>query len=937
MEIMATARELRSLWQQFYGPNAGYIMELYEQYLEDPYSVDEISRRLFQQWGPPPADLSAEDQAPRQETNTASLEVIRRGTELARNIREHGHLQAHLNPLDDKVPSSPLLRLETYGLSEQQLQQIPAHSLWPGCSPTLRTGWDAIQELYTLYTGTVAFEFSHVHNVEERQWLTDYVESHRVLQPLPLIDKRTVLRRLIAVDQFEKFLHHTFPGQKRFSIEGTDAMVPMLDRLIHLTATTTPIRNVVMGMAHRGRLNVLAHILGKPYADIFSEFHTSPNKELVPSAGSAGINYGWTGDVKYHLGARKIMQESNLVEMRLALANNPSHLEFVDPVVEGMARAIQDSRERPGSPVQDVDRALAILIHGDASFPGEGIVSETLNLSRLAAYNTGGTIHIIANNYLGFTAEPDQGRSTLYASDLAKGFEIPIVHVNGDDIEACLSVVEMAHAYRQNFHKDFLIDLLGYRRWGHNEGDDPVGTQPLLYQKIQSHPVPWQVYARRLQAEGIVSEKTVDDIIHSVEEDLRSIYQKMTRGEIQLTPRDTLPEEPVNPVPAAVSRELLQDINEELLRRPKGFQTYPKLDRILAKRKDALNTPRGIDWALAESLAMGTILAQGVPIRMTGQDSERGTFSQRHLILHDAKTGEKFCPLENMAHGQASFIVSNSPLSETGVLGFEYGYSTQATDAMVIWEAQFGDFANVAQVLFDQFIAPGRAKWMQSSGLVMLLPHGYEGQGPEHSSARLERFLELSADENWRVTIPTSAAQYFHLLRSQAAWIRERPRPLVVLTPKSLLRNPLAASDASELVQGRFQPLYMVPVTDPGKVTRLVLSAGKIGLEIAQALQDKNPSAENIALARLDQLYPFPFAELESMVSSLPNLREVFWVQEEPQNMGAWTYVATTLQYNVNGLPLTYVGRQPHSAPAEGFAQIHAIEQDRIINEAISR
>ena len=933
---MATARELRALWQEFYGPNAGYIMELYERYLQDPNSVDETSRHMFQQWSPPLSDIDTEEQISHPTMNQTSLEIIRRGTELARNIREYGHLQAHLNPLDEKVPFSPLLQLSTYQLTEAQLQQISADSLWPGCSKTLRTGWDAVQELYALYTGPVAFEFSHVHNLKERQWLTDYVESHRVQLPLPPVDKRSALRRLIAVDQFEKFLHHTFPGQKRFSIEGSDAMVPMLDRLIHLTATTTPIRNVVIGMAHRGRLNVLAHILGKPYADIFSEFHTSPDKELVPSAGSAGINYGWTGDVKYHLGARKVMQESNLAEMHLTLANNPSHLEFVDPVVEGMARALQDSRERAGSPVQNVDRALAILIHGDASFPGEGIVSETLNLSRLAAYNTGGTIHLIANNYLGFTAEPDQGRGTLYASDLAKGFEIPIVHVNGDDIEACLGVMEMAHAYRQTFHKDFLIDLLGYRRWGHNEGDDPIGTQPLLYRKIQSHPVPWQVYARRLEAEGIVTEQTVDEIIHSIEEDLRSIYQKLTRGEIRLTSGEVLPKEPDNPVPAPVSRELLQDINDELLRRPKGFQTYPKLDRILAKRKNALDTPHAIDWALAESLAMGTILAANVPIRMTGQDSERGTFSQRHLVLHDANTGEKFCPLENLAHGQASFVVSNSPLSEAGVLGFEYGYSTQAPDAMVIWEAQFGDFANVAQVHFDQFVAPARAKWMQPSSLVMLLPHGYEGQGPEHSSARLERFLQLSADENWRVTIPTSAAQYFHLLRSQAAWIKERPRPLVILTPKSLLRHPLAASDGSELITGLFQPLYIHFVKNPAKATRLVLSAGKIGLELSQALQAQDPVSENIALARLDQLYPFPSAQLEDIVSSLPNLREVYWVQEEPQNMGAWTYVATTLQHNVNGLPLKYVGRQPHSAPAEGFAQIHAIEQERIIDEAIS-
>lgn len=935
---MATVRELQTLWQEFYGPNAGYIMELYEQYSKDPNSVDEASRRLFQQWGPPPADdYAPQPEDPVSNVGTVALDIIRRGTELARNIREYGHLQARLNPLESKVPSSPILRLETYGLSQQQLQQVSAQSLWPNCPPPLKTGWDALQQLYKLYTGTIAYEFSHVHNLQEQRWLADYVESQKIPLTLSAVDKRTILRRLIAVDQFEKFLHHTFVGQKRFSIEGTDAMVPMLDRLIHLAATTTPIRNVVIGMAHRGRLNVLAHILGKPYADIFSEFHSAPNKDLVPSAGSAGINFGWTGDVKYHLGARKIMQESNLVEMRLTLANNPSHLEFVDPVVEGMTRALQDSRQQPGAPVQDVDRALAILIHGDASFPGEGVVSETLNLSRLSAYNTGGTVHIIANNLLGFTAEPDQGRSTLYASDLAKGFEIPIVHVNGDDIEACLSVIEMAHAYRQAFHKDFLIDLVGYRRWGHNEGDDPNGTQPVLYNAVQSHPVPWQVYANHLIDEQLITEDAVNEIIHAVEDDLRSIYQKLVHGEIALTPRSTLPTEPLNPSPAPVSRELLSEINQELLRRPKGFQPYPKLDRILAKRQDALTAPQGIDWAFAESLAMGSIIAEGMPIRMTGQDSERGTFSQRHLVLHDIKTGEKFSPLENLSRAKASFLISNSPLSETAVLGFEYGYSAQAPDALVFWEAQFGDFANVAQVLFDQFIGPSRAKWLQSSGLVILLPHGYEGQGPEHSSARLERFLQLSADENWRVTIPTSAAQYFHLLRSQAAWVRERPRPLVVMTPKSLLRNPMASSDIHELVDGHFQPLYSLPASNPNHVTRLILSAGKIGLELAQSLKEKAPSADWIALARLDQLYPFPFQELDALLTSLPHLKEVYWVQEEPQNMGAWTYVATTLQYRVNDVPLKYVGRQSHSAPAEGFAQFHAIEQARIIDEVLSR
>lgn len=929
------ARVHYTSWQDFYGPNAGYIIELYENYLRDPQSVDTATRSLFEEWGPPPMELPSADTVPTG-VDGETLNIISQGTELARNIRDLGHLQAHLNPLAQTVSTSPLLQLETYGLTAEKLQQIPAQSLWPDCGPEQHTGWDVIQRLFALYTGTLAYEFSHVHNPEERQWLDNYVDSNRVRPNLSVVEKRSLLRRLVGVDQFEKFLHHTFVGQKRFSIEGTDAMVPMLDQLIHLAASGTAIRDVVIGMAHRGRLNVLAHILGKPYADIFAEFHSAPNKDLVPSAGSSGITFGWTGDVKYHLGARKIMQDSNMVEMHLTLADNPSHLEFVDPVVEGMARAVQDSRERPGLPVQDADRALAVLIHGDASFPGEGVVSETLNLSRLEAYNTGGTVHIIANNVLGFTTEPDQGRSTLYASDLAKGFEIPIVHVNADDAEACLGVTKMAHIYRQTFHKDFLIDLVGYRRWGHNEGDDPSVTQPVLYEAVQAHPVPAEVYAQQLEQENLVTRESVDQIIEAVQEEFRSTYQSLIRGEALLTERGVMAEDAANPLPAPVSENTLKDLNQALLARPDGFQVYPKLDRILSKRKDAFTVPQGVDWSLAETLAMATILADGTPIRFTGQDSERGTFSQRHLVLHDANTGTKYCPLDNLPQARASFIISNSPLSETAALGFEYGYSTQATEALVLWEAQYGDFANVAQVLFDQFIGPGRAKWLQSSALVMLLPHGYEGMGPEHSSARLERFLQLSADENWRVAIPTSAGQYFHLLRSQAAWVASRPRPLVVMAPKSLLRNPLAASAASELVNGTFQPLWRMPVNHPEKVTRLVLSSGKIGIEIAQAAHDAEGDSDWLAMARLEQLYPFPAAELTEFADSLPNLKEIFWVQEEPRNMGAWTYVATTLT-QLHGLPLRYVGRTYHSAPAEGYAQRHATEQHRIIVEAISR
>ncbi len=932
------SRVYRASWQEFYGPNAGYIIELYEKYLLDPQSVDGATRRLFEDWGPPPVDLVSPEDIENTSLDEQTLQVITEAAELARNIRDYGHLQARLNPLEPTPAPSKILQMESYGLTQEKLQRISAQTLWPGCAPSLKTGWDVIQKLYGLYTGTLAYEFSQVHNLQERQWLDNYVDDGRVRLALTSVEKRSLLRRLIGVDEFEKFLHHTFPGQKRFSIEGTDAMVPMLDRLIHLAASQTPIRDVVIGMAHRGRLNVLAHILGKPYADIFAEFHSAPNKDLVPSAGSSGITFGWTGDVKYHLGARKVMQESNMVEMHLTLANNPSHLEFVDPVVEGITRAVQDNRTEPGAPSQNPDLALAVLIHGDASFPGEGVVSETLNLSQLGAYNTGGTVHIIANNFLGFTTEPDQGRSTLYASDLAKGFEIPIVHVNADDAEACLGVIEMAHLYRQTFHKDFLIDLVGYRRWGHNEGDDPSVTQPVMYDAVQAHPVPAEVYAKQLQQEGLVTAKDVDEIIEAIEEEFRQTYQQLTRGDVALSVRGTMPEEPANPLPQAVDTDHLEALNQALLARPQGFEVYPKLNRILSKRQNAFTTPKSIDWSLAETLAMASILAEGTPIRITGQDTERGTFSHRHLVLHDVHTGTTYSPLEHLPQARASFVIANSPLSETAVLAFEYGYSIQAPEALVLWEAQYGDFANVAQVLFDQFIAPGRAKWLQSASLVMLLPHGYEGMGPEHSSGRLERFLQLSADENWRVTIPTSAAQYFHLLRSQAAWVRERPRPLVVMSPKSLLRNPLAASDAAELAHGAFQPLMAAPAKHPESVTRLILSAGKIGIELAQALDAAGGSTDWLALARLEQLYPFPQEEFTALLKSLPHLQEIYWVQEEPENMGSWAYLATTMRdYPKPVPPLHYIGRTYRSAPAEGYAQRHAAEQQRIITEAISR
>ncbi|PSR33013.1 MAG: 2-oxoglutarate dehydrogenase E1 component [Sulfobacillus benefaciens] len=934
---MATQKpgEAQQFWENFYGPNQGYLFDLYEHYLQNPASVDPATRAIFDEMGAPPLETVNEQPETLLSTDLVRTDLVGRAAELVRNIRAYGHLSAKINPLESPPELVALLQPKTYDLSATDLKSLAARAVIADAPTSLATAWDVVNYLTAIYTGTTAFEFRQIQDVAERDWLDRYVEQGYARPHLSPAEQRDLLQRLITVEQFERFLHGTFPGQKRFSIEGTDVLVPMLDTLTHLAAHSG-IPELMIGMAHRGRLSVLAHNLGKPYKDIFSEFHTAPNKDMTPSEGSMGINFGWTGDVKYHLGAKKTLQESNMVEIRLTLANNPSHLEFVDPVVEGYSRAAQDNRRTAGAPDQQVDRALPILIHGDAAFPGEGIVAETLNLSGLRGYYTGGTIHIIANNNLGFTTETADERSTLYASDLAKGFEIPIVHVNADDPEACLAAVQMAYAYRQQYHKDFLIDVVGYRRWGHNEGDDPSITQPTMYTVIGEHPTVATLYGQKLSESGVVTKPQIDEMIHKVQDQLRHIYAETAENPTQFTLANQQ-DEPATVSTAPISADMLRQFNEELLTWPKGFSVNPKLERILMRRKEALDLAGGIDWAHAEALAFASIIADGTPTRLSGQDSERGTFSQRHLVLHDMVNGATYTPLQHLSHAQASFAVYNSPLSEASVLGFEYGYSVQAPDALVLWEAQYGDFANSAQVMIDQFIAPGRAKWRQQSSLVLLLPHGYEGMGPEHSSGRLERYLQLSAEENWTVTNPTNAAQYFHLLRSQAARLQVKPRPLVIMAPKSLLRNTMAYCSLNDLVAGEFQPILAHSVALPETVTRLVLCSGKISIEL-DVFMKQNPemSTDWIQVARVEQLFPFPESAIAAIAQSLPNLKEVVWLQEEPQNMGAWHYIKPYLDNLLGGVPITYIGRPPHASPAEGQSQVHAKEQRRILTAAVS-
>ncbi|MDQ3795191.1 MAG: 2-oxoglutarate dehydrogenase E1 component, partial [Actinomycetota bacterium] len=674
-------------------------------------------------------------------------------------------------------------------------------------------------------------------------------------------------------------------------------------------------------------------VLDKPYSTIFGEFQQPDRGESSPVSESPGE--GWVGDVKYHLGIRgfQLADEEADQEILINLAPNPSHLEHVNPVVDGMARAAQETRDEAGPPKQDEEASLPIVIHGDAAFPGEGVVAETLNLSRLPGYKTGGTIHIITNNQLGFTTEKHDARSTTYAGDLAKGYEIPVVHVNADDPEACLAAVRLAYAYREEFHKDFMIDLIGYRRYGHNEGDEPTYTQPKMYEKIRSHPSVREIWAEELERRGIIEEGEAEKMV----EEMISRMEEIRKGDPSegIDEDDVVADEPHTPLveipETAVPAERLEELNQALLERPEDFAANEKLERLFQKNRGDLDS---IDWAHAEALAFASLLEDGVPIRLTGQDTVRGTFSQRHAALYDVKTGEAYVPLQHIAQARASFAVYNSPLSEIAVLGFEYGYSVNAHDALVLWEAQYGDFANVGQPMIDQFIVSGQAKWGQTSDLVLLLPHGYEGQGPEHSSARLERFLQLAAHENIRIANLTTAAQYFHLLRAQAA-LKDNQRPLIIMAPKSLLRHPMAASRLEDLTKGSFQPVFDDEEAREraDSVERLILCSGKIYTELVSS--GYREEAMDTAIGRIELLYPFSADRVREMIEGYPNLREIFWVQEEPKNMGAWTFMEPRLRQMTDGeVPIRYVGKPARPSPAQGSARFHKEEHASIVRAA---
>ncbi|MGH2856568.1 MAG: multifunctional oxoglutarate decarboxylase/oxoglutarate dehydrogenase thiamine pyrophosphate-binding subunit/dihydrolipoyllysine-residue succinyltransferase subunit, partial [Solirubrobacteraceae bacterium] len=862
------------------------------------------------------------------------MQAVQAATSLVKAHRMHGHLAAQLDPLGRVPEGDPALDPEPLGLTPELMAQIPARILRihvPGATLA-----DALPHLRETYCGTIAYEIEHIASHRQRLWLREAIESGEFRHPLTLEEQKSLLRRLTEVDAFERFMHKAYLGQKQFSVEGLDMTVPMLDELTQLSATRGA-REVVIGMAHRGRLNVLAHNLGRPYASIFAEFEGSSTLEPITT-----LPQGGTGDVKYHHGAQGSYQLDGGESIIVRLESNPSHLEFVAPVAAGATRAAQTTRQGPHAH-QDTNAAIPIILHGDAAFPGQGVVAETLNLQALDGYTVGGTVHIIQNNQVGFTTDPDDARSTRMASDLAKGFDVPIIHVNADDVAACISAVRLAFAFRQEFGHDVLIDLIGYRRFGHNEADEPAYTQPEMYQEIKRHPPVRELFARQLIDQGVLTEQESTEMTDHVWSQLADCHQRLkeriasAKGVDHGTGEYQLDRTPSPEVKTAVAEDRLRVLNEELLTVPDGFTIHPKLVKQLQQRRAALADgqgpePPGIVWAHAEALAFASLLTEGIPIRLTGQDTERGTFSQRHLVLHDPKTGQEHCAMQHLPGALAPMELHNSPLSEMACVGFEYGYSQEGPETLVLWEAQFGDFVNGAQVIIDQFITSGLAKWGQTSRLTLLLPHAYEGSGPEHSSARLERFLQLAAEGNIRVANPTTPAQYFHLLRRQARIAKQRP--LVVMTPKSLLRLPQAASSVDELVHGRFQPVLPEPGADPSQITRLVLCTGKVYYDlIAGENRAQDPS---VTVGRVELLYPFPQSELLELVASFPTLQEVVWVQEEPRNMGARAFMSPRLlQILPEHLQFGYIGRPERAASGEGYPIAHATEQRRIMSTAL--
>ena len=852
--------------------------------------------------------------------------------ELINAYRIRGHLLADIDPLNMTSHHASDLDLENFKLSIWDLdREFITGGLHGKEVSTLR---EILWVLQRAYCGKVGIEYRHIQSKEEKTWIRERVRQQFVdVEPITPETQKELLEKLIEAEQFEQFLHKKYLGQKRFSLEGTETIIPLLDQLIE-NASERGVEEVFMGMAHRGRLNVLSNIVGDAEKGdmaerIFTVFEGTSHPSFPADE----------GDVKYHQGAIGRRKTKNGRDVKINLSSNPSHLEFVDPVVEGMARARQDELLEDASGTREIvnDKILPVLLHGDAAFAGQGIVMETLQLANLNGYRTGGTIHIVINNQIGFTTTPEASRSSIYSTDAAQITQLPIFHINGDDPEAAYRVVKIALEYRQKFDKDVALDLVGFRRLGHNEGDEPSYTQPLMYARVKAHPGVRYLYAQKLIRGNIVSEEELktmtDTVVAKYEDILQRAKQTKKPKRIEL-PAQVKDEDGSNVLETAISRETLQNVAEKISLVPEGFNINPKMVGQLARRSKMGAGEAPMDWGFAEAISFGSLVLDKTSVRLSGQDSGRGTFSQRHALMYDTNNGAAWCPLAELRQDKsdAKFEVFDSSLSESGVLGFEYGYSMQNPNALVIWEAQFGDFSNGAQVIIDQYIAASEDKWQQKCRLVLLLPHGYEGQGPEHSSARLERYLQLCAENNLQVCYPSTPAQYFHLLRRQVK--QEIVRPLIVMTPKSLLRLPAANSSIEDLTNGGFQPVINdAKISDKSMVKRIVLCSGKVFYDLDLARTDSHD--DRVAIVRLEQFYPFPAAKLKEVVATYENAAQIFWTQEEPQNMGGWTFVEPRLREIKGDLSLRYVGRTASASPATGSYAIHNLEQEKLVNDSL--
>ncbi|HSR69292.1 MAG TPA: 2-oxoglutarate dehydrogenase E1 component [Acidobacteriota bacterium] len=885
--------------------SADFIEELYRRWKEDPESVSADWGHFFRGF-----EMGLGDADPRAERGQNRVD------RLVEAYRAQGHLAARVDPLGD-LPTRAHSHLEParFGLSQEELEEEFETGLKgpPSRAPLKET----IEILRQTYCGSVGVEYLHGNDREMHDWLEEQMEPVRNQPSFDRAKRLQILRQLTDAEVFENFLHRRYPGQKRFSLEGGESLIPSMHFFIE-AAAQAGVQEVVVGMAHRGRLNVLANILNKPYAEIFYEF-----EDVDPAAVDGD------GDVKYHRGYSSQHKSESGAEIKVSLTANPSHLEAVDPVVLGRTRA----KQRRHDDIKERRKVVPLLLHGDAAFSGQGLVAEAFNLSELPGYRTGGSVHIVVNNQIGFTTSPEDARSTLYPTDVAKMVGAPIFHVNGDDPEAVVYVTELALRFRQQFAKDVVIDLVCYRRHGHNEGDEPRFTQPQLYKKIENRPPVREIYIDHLVDCCELSEEEAEEQRKEFDQRLQQELETLKQDQPELVPQafgelwEGL-DQPYShePVETKVGHDDLVKVARALTTVPQGFALNPKIKRALPKRMEAVEEKGDIDWPFAELLAFGSLLIEGLPVRLSGQDSARGTFSQRHSVWQDTKTQESYIPLEHIEAGQERFCVYNSMLSEAAVLGFDFGYAYSEPYMLVLWEAQFGDFANGAQVIIDQFIVSSQSKWKRTAGLVMLLPHGYEGQGPEHSSAYLERYLAACAEDNIQVCNLTTPANYFHVLRRQL----KRPfrRPLIIMAPKSLLRHKLCVSPLEDFSQGRFQEVLDDP-EQPRQAKRLVLCSGKVYYDLLQRRQEKEEASA--ALIRVEQFYPYPLEQLRSVVQRYSHIEEVVWAQEESANRGGWMFMHPRLRRLFPDLPLNYVGRDPSSSPATGYHSVHAREQQELV------